>query len=78
MGSGIKGVEFRDQKGEIWDHSHGSGIQAMGSGSADFEGSGIRLYHFCGIRDQILTRLWNQASKICGTKMGSAMRKHTS
>ena len=47
---------IRDQKGEIWDHSHGSGIQAMGTGSADFEGSVIRLYHFCGIRDQILTR----------------------
>ena len=28
------------------------GSQAMGSGSAVFEGSGIRLYHFCGIRDQ--------------------------
>ena len=27
-----------------------------------FEGSGIGLYHFCGIRDQNLSRFWNQGS----------------
>ena len=41
-----------------------------------FEGSGIRLYHFCGIRDQQWSRLWNQGSEIWIQKWDQpAMRK---
>ena len=29
-----------------------------------FEGSGKRQSHFCGIRDQKLSRFWNQGSEI--------------
>ena len=53
------------QKGGIWDHrimDHGIGI------SGCFERPGIRLYHFCGIRDQ------NQKS---GYKNGISWRCHT-
>ena len=50
----------------------GSGITDPGSGITShgssffffffffFEGSGIRLYHFCGIRDHILSLFWNK------------------
>ena len=33
-----------------------------------FERSGIRLYHFGGIRDQNLSRFWNQGSAIFDEK----------
>ena len=52
-GSGIKGVGS-----EIT--TPGSGIASRGIGISNFfEGSGIRLKHFCGIKDQNLSRFWN-------------------
>ena len=45
------------------------GSQAMGSGPAvSVEESGMRLYHFCGISDQNLSRFWNQGSGIFAQK----------
>ena len=57
---------IRDQEGAgIWDHS--PGIRDHKPWDHDrqlFEESGIRLYHFCGIRDQNLSCVWNQGSAI--------------
>ena len=44
------------------------GSQTMGSGSAVFLGSGIRLYPICGIRDENWSHVWNQGSEICVQK----------
>ena len=56
---------IKDQKGGIWDHS--PGIRDHKPWDRDqqfFQGAGIRLYHFCGIRYQNLSRFWNQGSEI--------------
>ena len=52
----IKGSMEWDQRGGIWDRS--PGIRDHRPWDRDqqfFEGSGIRLYHFCGIGDQNLS-----------------------
>ena len=69
VGSGIERGEIRDQKGGIWDHSPGIGISSV-------------------FRDQAVPFLWDQRRKLVThlktrirnlrTKMGSAMKKHTS
>ena len=56
VGSGIKGVESGITIGwDLGSQPRDQGSQAMGSGSAFYEGSGIRLYYFCGIRNQNLS-----------------------
>ena len=54
-----------DQTGGIWDHStgirdHSLGIRdhKPGSGLTIFVEPGIRLYHFCGIREQKFSTLF--------------------
>ena len=62
---------IRDQKSGIWTHS--PRIREHKPWNLDqqfFEGSGTRLYCFCGIRIPAMIRN-------LGTKMGSAMIKHT-
>ena len=69
VGSGIERGEIRDQKGGISDHSPGIGISSL-------------------FRDQAVPFLWDQGRKLVTylktrirnlrTKMGSAMKKHTS
>ena len=57
------------------------GLQARGSKegiSSVFERSGIRLYHFCGIRDQNFSHVWNRGSEIWVSKIESAMNKNKS
>ena len=71
MGSGIKEV--------------GSGIRRMGSEITDH---GIRISSFWGMRDQAVPHLSDEGRKLVTlseskirnlrTKMGSAMKKHTS
>ena len=76
-----QGSKGWDQGSEVWEF----GITAPGSGitscyirisnQQSFEGSGIRLYHVCGIKDQFVM-LFNAESRIrnLGTKVGSAMK----
>ena len=64
----------------------GSGITALGSGITD-HGIGVSSF-FLGIRDKAVPYLWDQGRKLVTllesrirnlcTKMGSAMKKHTS
>ena len=48
-----QGLQLRDRDHKPWDQDQ-----------QFLEGSGIRLYHFCGIRDQNLSYFWNQGSAI--------------
>ena len=71
VGSGIRGV--------------GSGVTAIGSGITDH---GIGISSFLGIRDLAVPYLWDRGRKLVTllesriinlrTKMGSAMKKHSS
>ena len=64
----------------------GSGIRRVGSAITSHQRSGSAV--FLGIRDQAVILLWDQGSKFASllesrirklvTKMGSAMKKHTS
>ena len=69
-GSGIRRVESGITNHGIKDHKTWDRDQQFSAGS------GFRLYHFCGIRDQNLTGFWNKGLDL-GTKMGSAMKKRT-
>ena len=62
-----RGSEGWDVGPQPWDQES----QTMGSGSAvsyKLYGSGIRLYHICGIRDENWARFWNQGTEICVQK----------
>ena len=58
VGSGIRRVRSGITALESGIRSHGIGISSF------FEGSVIKLYHFCGIRDQKFVTLLEQGSEI--------------
>ena len=58
---------IRDEKGGrvICDHSPGIRDHKLWDRDQLFlDGSGIRLYRLCGIKDQTLSRFWNHGSEI--------------
>ena len=61
------GSEITDQKGGMRDHrSEGWDLEAQPRDQPFLrdQGSGIRLYHLCGILDQHMSRFWNQGSEV--------------
>ena len=73
MGPGIKGVGSGIRRVGSAIAAPRSGITSHGIGHQQlFEGSGIRLYHFCGLVTLLESRIRN-----LGTKMELVITEHT-
>ena len=59
-----------DRDHKPWDRDHKPWARDL----QYFDGSGIRLYLFCGIRDQTLTRFWSQGSDIWVQKWDTSLK----